>query len=132
MKEPLWLARAWVDAIHFKQLQRFGGQYGIRDGGSIESALARPRQKWAYAEEDDISQLAAALGYGLTRNHGYIDGNKRVGFVAMRVFLELNGWTIEAEEEDVVRIMLSVATGETAEDSLGEWIQRHLVPFSEI
>ncbi len=131
MKEPLWLKRAWVDAVHFKQMQRFGGQYGTRDGGSIESALARPRHKWVYGGERDMAQLAAALGYGLTRNHGYVDGNKRVGFVAMRVFLELNDYTIEADERAVIQIMLAVAAGEVEEASLGDWIKEHLVPFSD-
>jgi death-on-curing protein len=127
VKEPLWLQRSWVDALHFRQLQRFGGQYGIRDEGAIESALARPRHKWSYGNEREIPALAAAYGFGLTQNHGYVDGNKRVGFVAMAVFLELNGWRLEASEEDVVRIMLAVASGSLGEDALAVWVQEHSI-----
>jgi death-on-curing protein len=126
--EPLWLRRPWVDALHFQQLKRFGGLYGIRDEGAIESALARARNQWEYAEERDIAALAAAYGFGLARSHGYSDGNKRVGFVAMVVFLELNGVELDAPEPDVVRVMVGVAAGEVAEPELVEWLRRHLLP----
>lgn len=129
MNEPLWLQRSWVDALHFQQLSRFGGLYGVRDEGAIESALARARNRWEYAEERDIAKLAAAYGYGLTRNHGYSDGNKRIGFVAMAVFLDINGWSVEAPEPEVVRIMLAVASGEAGEEELGSWIKEHLQPL---
>ncbi|MEW6753130.1 MAG: type II toxin-antitoxin system death-on-curing family toxin [Candidatus Latescibacterota bacterium] len=94
MNEPLWLQRRWVDAIHFQQLQRFGGLHGVRDEGALESALARARNQWLYAKERDPARLAAAYGYGLTRSHCYADGNKRAALVAMAVFLELNGWSL--------------------------------------
>lgn len=126
MTEPLWLRRPWVDALHFQQLKRFGGLYGIRDEGANESALARARNRWEYAEERDIAVLAAAYGFGLTRGHGYSDGNKRVGFVAMAVFLDLNGWELDAPEPEVVRIMLAVASGEASEPELAEWVREHL------
>lgn len=126
MTEPIWLKRIWVDAIHFQQLRRFGGSYGIRDEGAIESALARPRHPWIYENETDIATLAAAYCYGLTRGHGYVDGNKRTGFVAMAVFLDLNGWILEAPEPDVVRVMLAVASGELPEKELGAWIRQHI------
>lgn len=128
MTEPVWLRREWVDALHFQQLQRFGGLHGIRDEGAIESALARARNQWEYSEERDIATLAAAYGYGLTRSHGYSDGNKRIGFVAMAVFLELCGYTLEAPEPDVVRIMLGVAAGEVPERELATWVKEHIVP----
>lgn len=126
MTEPIWLKRIWVDAIHFQQLQRFGGLYGIRDKGAIESALARPRNQWVYREETDLSSLAAAYSYGLTRDHGYADGNKRVGFVAMAVFLELNGWSVEAPEPEVVQTMLAVASGDLAESDVAAWVRSHI------
>ena len=126
MTEPLWLRRAWGDALHFQQLKRFGGLYGMRDEGAIESALARARNQWEYAEERDLAALAAAYGFGLTRSHGYSDGNKRVGFVAMAVFLELNGWELDAPEPEVVSIMLAVAAGEATEPELAEWVRQHL------
>ncbi|MBE2235050.1 MAG: type II toxin-antitoxin system death-on-curing family toxin [Anaerolinea sp.] len=126
MSEPIWLKRVWVDAIHFQQLQRFGGLYGVRDDGVIESALARPRNQWAYDDVTDIAALAAAYGFGLTSGHGYVDGNKRVGFVAMAVFLDLNGWSLDAPEPEVVRIMLAVASGGLGEAGLTAWIRRHI------
>ncbi|HEU0014829.1 MAG TPA: type II toxin-antitoxin system death-on-curing family toxin [Longimicrobium sp.] len=129
MKEPLWLERSWVDAIHYQQLTRFGGLFGVRDEGAVESALARARNQWEYAEERDIAHLAAAYGFGLTRSHGYSDGNKRVGFVSMAVFLDLNGWTIEAPEFDIVEIMLGVAAGEVDETQLADWVRAHLKPL---
>lgn len=128
MSEPLWLKGEWVDALHFQQLKRFGGLYGIRDLGAIESALARSRNQWEYAEERDIARLAAAYGFGLARSHGYSDGNKRIAFVAMAVFLDLNGWSLEAPEPDVVRIMLGVAAGEISEKQLATWVYSHIQP----
>jgi death-on-curing protein len=126
LTEPLWLKRAWVDAIHFQQLQRFGGLYGVRDDGAIDSALARPRNHWGYQQQTDLATLAAAYGYGLTRGHGYLDGNKRIGFVAMAVFLDLNGWSLDASEPEVVRTMLAVASGDMGESDLAEWVRRHM------
>lgn len=128
MNEPVWLKRPWVDALHFRQLQRFGGHYGIRDEGAIESAVARPRNQWEYREENDIASLAAAYGFGLTRNHGYIDGNKRVGFVAMVVFLDLNGWILDAPEPEVVRVMFAVAAGALSEPELAAWLRVQIHP----
>ncbi|HEX6746959.1 MAG TPA: type II toxin-antitoxin system death-on-curing family toxin [Longimicrobium sp.] len=131
MTEPRRLQRAWVDALHFQQLKRFGGLYGVRDDGVIESALARARNLWEYAEERDIAALAAAYGFGLTRNHGYTDGNKRIGFMAMAVFLDLNGFDLDAPEPAVVELMLAVAAGEATEPELTGWIRRYLRPISE-
>jgi death-on-curing protein len=123
---PPWLRRAWVDALHFQQLKRFGGLFGVRDEGAIESALARARNQWEYAEERDIAALAAAYGFGLTRSHGYSDGNKRVGFVAMAVFLDLNGRELDAPEPEVVQVMVGVASGEISEPELATWLRGHV------
>lgn len=131
MKEPVWLKREWVDALHFQQLQRFGGLHGIRDEGTIESALARPRNQWEYSEERNVAALAAAYGYGLTRSHGYSDGNKRVGFMAMAVFLDLCGFSLEAPEPEIVRIMLAAASGELQEHDLADWVRQHLSPLPD-
>ena len=128
MNKPVWLKRAWVDALHFQQLKRFGGLFGVRDDNAIESALARARNQWEYGEERDVAALAAAHGFGLTRSHGYSDGNKRVGFMAMAVFLEVNGWDLDAPEPEVVRIMLAVAAGEAGEPELTAWLREHIVP----
>lgn len=128
MKEPLWLKREWVDALHFQQLKRFGGLYGIRDEGAIESALARPINQWAYEQAKDLAALAAAYGFGLARSHGYSDGNKRIALVAMGVFLELNGSTLEASETEVVEVILSVAAGNMSEEDLESWLRAHIGP----
>ncbi|MEI2693081.1 MAG: type II toxin-antitoxin system death-on-curing family toxin [Anaerolineae bacterium] len=126
MSEPIWLKRVWVDAIHFQQLQRFGGLYGVRGEGAIESALARPRNLAAYDGVADIAALAAAYGYGLTRGHGYVDGNKRVGLVALAIFLDLNGLSLEAPEPEVVQVMLAVASGDLSETDFIRWMQGHI------
>lgn len=89
-------------------------------------ALARPRNLSAYDGVTDIAAQAAAYGYGLTRGHGYVDGNKRVGFVAMAIFLDLNGWSLEAPEPEVVRVMLAVASGELGEAGLASWVPGHI------
>lgn len=125
MTQPIWLKRVWLDAIHFQQLQRFGGLYGVRDEGIVDSALARARNQWAYQDQADLATLAAAYGYGLARGQGYLDGNKRVAFVSMAVFLEVNGWTLEAPEPDVVRVMVAAAAGELSEVDLAVWVRKH-------
>jgi death-on-curing protein len=128
MNEPVWLKRTWIDTLHFRQLQRFGGRYGVRDSGVIDSALARARNRWEYADGADLAAVAAAYGYGLTRNHLYVDGNKRIGFVAMAVFLELNGWTLDAPEPEVVRTMLAIAEGRLDEPDLASWLRVNMHP----
>ncbi len=120
-----------MDAIHFQQLQRFGGLYSVRDEGTIESALARPRNLSAYDGVTDIAAPAAADGYGLTRGHGYVDGNKRVGFVAMTVVLDLNGQSLEAPEPEVVQVMLAVASGDLSETDFIRWVRRHIQASGE-
>lgn len=102
----------------------------MRDSGLVESALARPRQRWVYQPDADLPALAAAYGYGLARNHGYVDGNKRIAFVAMGVFLDVNGWEIAAPEPEVVAVMLEVAAGERGEEELAEWLRRSTVPLA--
>lgn len=123
MEEPRWLSRKLVDSIHTGQIQMFGGSHGIRDAGLIESALARPLNKWEYGDERDRCALAAAYGYGLATNHGYVDGNKRIAFLAIATFLGLNGLELDAPEPEVVRIMLKVAEGTCGEQELAEWVR---------
>ncbi len=94
MKEPIWLTKSIVEAIHISQIREHGGQYGIKDINLLESAIARPMSRWAYEQEADIVILAAAYGYGLAKNPCFIDGNKRVAFMAMYTFLGLNGFEI--------------------------------------
>lgn len=128
MAEPVWLRRTDCDAIHFDQLRLHGGLPGVRDENALESAIARPRNRWAYASERRLSALAAAYGFGLASNHGYRDGNKRVAFLVMYVFLGLNGWEIEAQEPEVVEIILALADGRLSEDELTAWVEERMVP----
>lgn len=123
MSEPVWLSRFLIDAMHREQLREHGGSPGLRDEGLLESALMRPRNRWAYDPASDLGTLAAAYGYGLGTNHPYIDGNKRVAFLALYVFLDLNGWQLDAEETEVVATMRSLAAGEMREDDLAGWLR---------
>jgi death-on-curing protein len=126
MQEPIWLDRRACDAIHFDQLRQHGGIPGVRDENALESALARPRNRWVYEPESDLAALAATYGYGIATNHAHNDGNKRVAFLAMYVFLGLNGWAIEAPEPDVVEIMLALADGRLEEERLADWLRDHM------
>ena len=127
MDEPKWMQRAWVDAIQADLIRQHGGSPGVRDEGMIESALARPRNLFVY-EAPDLAHLAAAYAYGLGRNHGFIDGNKRIAFQTMYVFLGLNGWRLVSEEPEVVRVMLDVAAGVISETDLAAWVRDHIQP----
>ena len=124
-REPRWVTRVVVDAIQTDMLLTHGGMPGLRDENLLESALARPRQILSYAPDADFAALAAAYGYGLARNHPYNDGNKRVAFVVMAVFLGLNGLQFTASEADVVTTIVALASGEIEEDALAEWIRLH-------
>jgi len=98
----------------------------VRDENALESALARPRQRWGYRQGTDLADLAAAYGFGLVRNHPYRDGNKRIAFLTMAVFVGLNGYEIEAPELDIVDVMITLAAGRLTEASLARWIREHL------
>ena len=128
MRDPQWVPRLVVDAIHFDQLREHGGLSGLRDDAALEAALARPRNKWAYRPKVDLATLAAAYGFGLARNHPFHDGNKRVAFVTMVVFLELNPCQFAAPEPEVVRVMTEVAAGTTSEVALARWIRASMRP----
>lgn len=123
MDEPIWLSRLVVDTLHLDQLREHGGRLGLRDENALESALARARQRWEYDPKADLATLAAAYGFGLTQDHPYADGNKRIGFLAMATFLERNGVALEAADADVVAIMKSMAAGRTNEEELASWIR---------
>jgi len=124
-REPRWLARMVVDAIHGDQLREHGGLPGVRDENVLESALARPQQKWHYAERTEIPDLAAAYAFGLVRNHPYRDGNKRIGFLVMATFLGINGYAFEATDAEVVTQFVALAGGDVSEDQLADWIRDH-------
>ena len=125
--EPQWLSRVVVDAIHNDQLREHGGLPGIRDENVLESALARPQQKWHYAEKVDMASLASAYGFALVKNHPYRDGNKRIGFLAMITFLGMNGRDLRASDTEVVTEIVALADGSVSEEELAAWIRRHSV-----
>jgi death-on-curing protein len=114
-----------VDAIHTEQIREHGGLSGVRDETALESALARPRQKWHYAREVDVAVLAAAYGFGLVRNHPYRDGNKRIGFLSIITFLGINGHDLDATDAEVISEMLALADGRVSEEELAGWIRQH-------
>lgn len=118
-----WLQREVILAVHEEQLAEHGGATGVRDEGLMDSALARPRHP-AHGVPDH-AELAAAYGYGLARNHPFFDGNKRTAFVAVELFLALNGWALTASDADCVLTLLSVAAGEIDEPGFADWIRRH-------
>lgn len=130
MREPVWVDRLVIDAVHLDQLREHGGSQGLRDENALESALARARNKWMYEPDSDPALLAAAYGYGLATNHPYQDGNKRIAFLAMVIFLGLNSWDLVAPEVEVVSTMLAVAAGRCTEPDLAEWLRKHMVPLS--
>lgn len=123
--EPRWVNRIVVEAIHLDQIREHGGLGGLREENALESALARPRQKWAYQRDADLQLLAAAYGFGLCRNHPFRDGNKRVAFLVMVVFLELNGLRVTAEDADVVATIVALADGNVSEEELASWLRDH-------
>jgi death-on-curing protein len=122
MSEPRWLELNIVLDVHAEQLALFGGADGIRDLGLLESALARPINKFAYGESN-LAALAAAYAFGLARNHPFVDGNKRAAFAAIIVFLGLNGYDFDVPPEEATAIILGLAAGEVSEESLTRWIR---------
>ena len=127
MKQLTWVRRDVVLAIHRRQIAEHGGLHGIRDEGLLDSALARPRNLAAYADEPSLAELAAAYAYGLAANHPFADGNKRTAFVICRLFLELNGQSLRASPEEKYLTFLALAAGEISEEQLGRWLSERLV-----
>ncbi len=121
-EEPNWLTYEQVLAIHGRQLRRFGGAPGLRDEGILRSALERPVNKWQY-EQADMAMLAAAYAFGLAKNHAFVDGNKRVAFLTMVIFLRKNGVRFAPDQAQSTNIILSLAAGEVSEESLARWIR---------
>src|SRR4051794_7973161 len=122
MTEPEWLTVEIVIDVHSEQLALFGGPEGIRDQGLLESALARPQNKFAYGETD-LAALAAAYVFGIARNHPFVDGNKRAAFGALIVFLGLNDIDFLVAPESATAMILALAAGEVNEEGLTRWIR---------
>ncbi|MBN9074358.1 MAG: type II toxin-antitoxin system death-on-curing family toxin [Rhizobiales bacterium] len=120
-------SREFVEALHAEQLRLHGGAAGVRDEGMLESALYRPEQKLAYGSPD-ISELAAAYLFGIVKNHPFVDGNKRTGFAAADLFLFFNGFSVEAEPEEIIQFVLMVAASEIDEEGAAAFFRDHIVP----
>ena len=128
MREPEWIRDDAVPAIHRRQLAEHGGIDGLRDARLLESALARHKNLWAYSDPPpDIAALAASYAYGIIKNHPFLDGNKRTGYVVCRTFLILNGFDIEASQEEKYAAFYGVASGQKSEDEIVEWLRSKLV-----
>lgn len=126
--EPRWLGRLAIDEAHFRQIRAHGGRHGLRDENALESAIARPRQRWGNDETAGIPDIAAACAFGLIANHPYVDGNKRIGLIAMVAFLDRNGYDLTASDAEVVEIILSVASGGLTETALAAWLASRARP----
>jgi len=126
MIEPNWVDREVLLAIQGELLNRFGGLAGIRDEGLLDSAINKPRNLFAYGKPS-VFELAASYATGLVKNHPFLDGNKRIGFMAAYVFLGANGWSMEATEEEVVLETLALAAGQCTEASCAAWLARNSV-----
>lgn len=127
MKEPVWIRLEDCLSAHEKLLRHFGGLAGIRDEGLFESALARPVQAFHYGEEG-IFKVAALYAHGIVKNHPFLDGNKRTGFVMAALFLQCNGWQLAATEEEVVVRTLALAAGEIGEAEYAAWLEASCEP----
>lgn len=127
--EPTWLDRPILEALHADQIMEHGGSLGIRDEGLLESALARPQQKWHYEPRTDLATLAAAYAFGVAKNHPFIDGNKRAALVSAYTFLAVNGFELEAPEPEAMTVILGTADGSVSEEDLASWIRSHLIPW---
>ena len=123
MKEPDWILQDTVVAVHQMLLAEHGGLPGIRDETLLNSALARPQQRFAYTSNVSIFELAASYSYGLAKNHPFVDGNKRVALTIAAIFLELNNYTLDAPEAEAVIIFEKLAAGNLNENGLTIWFQ---------
>jgi len=127
VSEPVWLDKTTLLLLHAAALAEHGGMEGIRDEGLLDSALARPRNLFAYEGTESLARLAAAYAIGISRNHPFLDGNKRAAFIALALFIARNGSRLRADQVDATRTMLRVAAGELDENQLADWIESRTV-----
>lgn len=123
MMEPVWLDLQVLLLLHRQALAEHGGLDGVRDHGLLDSALAWPMNRYAYESEGDLCRLAAAYASGIVRNHPFADGNKRTGFVAAVLFLQLNGLVLDAPDGQAIAAMLDLAAGDLPEEGFAAWLR---------
>jgi death on curing protein len=126
--EPRWINRQALLLKHAESLRLFGGAEGLRDEGMLDSALMRAVNAWSYGKEERLPHLAAAYAFGLSRNHPFVDGNKRVAFIAYIAFLKLNGYDLIAPQPDAYQTMIALTAGGMTEEAFGLWIEAHIRP----
>ena len=125
---PKWINKKALLLLHEESLAEFGGARGLRDEGLLESALARPLNAFAYNRKVTLSELAASYGFGIAKNRAFVDGNKRSAFMAIGLFLMLNGKRLVADQTEAILTMLGVARGEIKEQALAKWIAANIAP----
>jgi len=125
--KPRWISKKALLLLHEESLAEFGGAPGVADEGLLESALARPRNTYAYQPQTTIADLAASCAFGLARNHAFVDGNKRMAFLSIGLFLTINGYQLTAEPFDAIQAILALAAGELDEKGLARWIANNSV-----
>ena len=129
MSEPVWIKKAALLQTHTLILAEYGGLEGIRDEGLLDSALARPKNLYAYEGIEDIWRLGVSYAVGILRNHPFSDGNKRVAFVALNIFLNLNGLRLKVDPLEAGDTFVAAAAGEISEKDLGAWVFKHITPI---
>jgi death-on-curing protein len=125
VREPVWIDGRDAVTLHEKLIDTHGGARGLRDAGLLESALAKPRQQFAYAQKPDLIEMAAAYTAGIVKNHPFVDGNKRVGFLAGILFLEVNGYVFTASEEQSAQAVIHLAAGELDEPGYAQFLAQN-------
>lgn len=127
--EPTWLSPLVVELIHRDQIAQHGGRTGLRDRGLMEAAVARPRNVWAYGEDPDLADLAAAYAHALVRDHPFTDGNKRTALMATYTFLRVNGQDLDAPEPETVAVVRALSAGDLSEEEFAGWLRNHVKPI---
>jgi death-on-curing protein len=125
-REPKWIDKRALLLLHEESLTAFGGARGMRDEGLLDSALDRARNQHLYEQSTDLPALAAAYGFGIAKNHPFVDGNKRAAFLGLGLFLAINGKRLQAEQVDAIRTILALAAGGLDEKQLADWIRANL------
>ena len=126
--QPRWIDKRALLLLHDESLATFGGATGLRDEGLLDSALGRALNLWHYDKSVDLASLAAAYGFGLAKNHAFVDGNKRTAFLAIGLFLSINGRRLRADQVEAINTILSLAAGTLDEHALADWIRKQIRP----